>query len=70
MDANFWHLILSGSWNLYFGPQGEVKSIDEAKGKFQCISASVPGDVYLDLLKAGLIEDPFFGKKLSGFKKI
>ena len=62
-------LSLSGSWNLYFGPQGEVKSIDEAKGKFQCISASVPGDVYLDLLKAGLIEDPFFGKNYLDLRR-
>jgi len=38
-------LSLSGPWSLYFGPQGEAKSIDEAKEKFQCISANVPGDV-------------------------
>jgi len=62
-------LSLGGLWNLYFGPQGEVKSIDEAKGKFQCISASVPGDVYLDLLKAGLIEDPFFGKNYLDLRR-
>jgi len=69
MDTNLWHLILSGSWHLYFGPQGEVKSIDEAKEKFQCIPAVVPGDVYLDLLKAGLIEDPFFGRNYLDLRK-
>ena len=69
MDTNLWHLILSGPWHLYFGPQGEVKSIDEAKEKFQCIPAVVPGDVYLDLLKAGLIEDPFFGRNYLDLRK-
>lgn len=62
-------LSLSGTWNLYFGPQGEIKDIDEAKEKFQCIKATVPGDVYLDLLNAGLIEDPFFGKNYLSLRK-
>ncbi len=62
-------LSLSGTWNLYFGPQGEVNGIDEVKKKFQCIKATVPGDVYLDLLNAGLIEDPFFGKNYLDLRK-
>ncbi|MBC7320950.1 glycoside hydrolase family 2 [bacterium] len=60
---------LSGTWDLYFGPQGEVKNIDEAKEKFQHIKANVPGDVYLDLLNAGLIEDPFFGRNHLNLRK-
>lgn len=60
---------LSGTWDLYFGPQGEVKDFNEAKEKFQHIKATVPGDVYLDLLNAGLIEDPFFGKNYLDLRK-
>jgi len=60
---------LSASWDLYFGPQGDVKSIDEAKEKFQCITGAVPGDVYLDLLNAGLIEDPFYGRNYFDLRK-
>jgi len=60
---------LSGSWDLYFGPQGDVKSIDEAKENFQCIAGTVPGDVYLDLLNAGLIEDPFYGRNYFDLRK-
>ena len=60
---------LLGPWDLYFGPQGDVKSIDEAKEKFQCITGAVPGDVYLDLLNAGLIEDPFYGRNYFDLRK-
>ncbi|MCX7795324.1 MAG: glycoside hydrolase family 2 [bacterium] len=60
---------LSGTWDLYFGPQGKVKDIDEAKEKFQHIKATVPGDVYLDLLNARLIQDPFFGKNYLNLRK-
>jgi len=60
---------LSASWDLYFGPQEDVKSIDEAKEKFQRITATVPGDVYLDLLNAGLIEDPFYGRNYFDLRK-
>lgn len=59
---------LSGSWNLYFGPE-EVQSIDEAREKFQRINATVPGDVYLDLFNANLIDDPFFGKNYLDLRK-
>jgi len=62
-------IFLSGSWDLYFGPQGDVKSIDEAKENFQCIAGTVPGDVYLDLLNAGLIEDPFYGRNYLDLRK-
>lgn len=54
-------ITLSGSWELYFGPE-RVDSIEEAKKSFQHINAVIPGDVYLDLLREGLIEDPFFGR--------
>ncbi len=60
---------LLGPWDLYFGPQGDVKSIDEAKEKFQRITATVPGDAYLDLLNAGLIEDPFYGRNYFDLRK-
>jgi len=59
---------LSGPWDLYFGPEN-VRSIGEAKEKFQHIPAVVPGDVYLDLLNAGLIEDPFFGRNYLNLRK-
>jgi beta-mannosidase len=60
---------LSASWDLYFGPQEDVKSIDETKEKFQRITATVPGDAYLDLLNAGLIEDPFYGRNYFDLRK-
>lgn len=63
-------MCLNGLWNLYFGPQGEaVRDIDEAKKKFTRIDGMVPGDIYLDLYRAGLIEDPFFGTSYMNLRK-
>lgn len=61
---------LSGSWELYFDPE-RVDSLEGAKKRFQHITAVVPGEVYLDLLREGIIEDPFFGRnyfKLRSFE--
>jgi beta-mannosidase len=63
-------LSLNGKWKLYFGPQQEsVQNMEEAKRKFKCIDATVPGDTYLDLLEAGIIEDPFFGRNYLNLRK-
>ena len=59
------HISLNGSdWKLSFWPQPSVavRSPQEMKGiKKQTIPATVPGNVELDLLAAGLIEDPMIG---------
>jgi beta-mannosidase len=63
-------LSLNGKWKLYFGPQQEsVQNMEEAKRKFRCIEATVPGDTYLDLIGAGIIEDPFFGRNYLNLRK-
>ena len=63
-------LFLSGHWKLYFAPEEELaQDIEEVKKNFQCIVATVPGDVILDLLNAGLIEDPFFGRNYLNLRE-
>ena len=59
------HISLNGTdWKLSFWPQPSVavRSPQEMKCiKKQTIPATVPGNVELDLLAAGLIEDPMIG---------
>ncbi|MFH0797133.1 MAG: sugar-binding domain-containing protein [Candidatus Omnitrophota bacterium] len=55
---------LNGIWNLtytYFGKYLSETAIGEYK-ELKWLDAVVPGDVHLDLMKAGLIDDPFFGR--------
>ena len=52
---------LDGTWTLDYWQQGKtpVRGPEQMDGiRFQTVSASVPGNVELDLLRAGLIEDP------------
>lgn len=61
-----------GDWTLYFGVQdkdapgspGELK-----RSNFQHIDASVPGNVEIDLLKAGIIQDPMKGDNVYDLRK-
>lgn len=51
---------LNGEWRLYFGPQDQnaPKAPGELAGSaFKSVPAAVPGNVELDLMKAGLLPD-------------
>ena len=58
---------LNGKWNLEFWPQegeavtdpSEVAALETTK-----LSATVPGNVELDLLAAGIIKDPEIGNNI------
>jgi len=54
---------LNGKWNLNFKNPGDkviVSKIDDGKNIWY--DAQVPGDVHLDMIEAGLIDNPFFGR--------
>ena len=53
---------INSQWKLYYFPQYEREvSLDDIKGK-PCIDATVPGNVELDLSRAGILpEDLFLG---------
>jgi beta-mannosidase len=62
----------SGKWSLYFGPQDENAPSNPGelkKSKFQKIPATVPGNVEIDLLSAGVIEDPMVGTHVWDLRK-
>jgi len=65
-------ITLNGKWNLYFNLEsGNMPStIDEVKEqKWPRIDAVVPGNVELDLVRAGIEEDPFYSQNLYNFRK-
>jgi len=60
-------LSLDGTWQLAFFPEGahRVASPDELKAlDIDSIEAEVPGNVELDLVRAGYLPDPFVGKNI------
>ena len=60
-------LSLDGSWTLDYWPQGRtpVVSPEGMDGiRFETVRATVPGNVELDLLAAGLIENPETGSNV------
>ena len=64
-------LSLNGPWTLSFWPQSSrpVTSPREMKGlKVRRVPAMVPGNVELDLQRAGLIEDPMKGSNVDGLR--
>ncbi len=61
-----------GDWSLYFGVQDkEAPNTPEdlKRSNFQHIDASVPGNVEIDLLKAGIIQDPMKGDNVYDLRK-
>ncbi|WP_353196090.1 sugar-binding domain-containing protein [Parapedobacter defluvii] len=64
---------LNGTWELSFFPQPKrpITSPEELAGVVaaQRIAATVPGNVELDLLKAGLIADPMIGSNVYALRK-
>ena len=60
------------NWQLYFGLQDEDAPLspdDLSKGSFQMIPADVPGNVEIDLEKAGIIKDPMIGNNVYELRK-
>ncbi|GAA3403389.1 glycoside hydrolase family 2 protein [Paenibacillus hodogayensis] len=63
---------LNGSWNLYYGPeQGQMPiSIEAVKTSgWPVIEASVPGNVEIDLSRAGIEQDPFLAEHVYDYRK-
>jgi beta-mannosidase len=72
MMINVKTISLNGKWNLYFNMEcGNMPlTIKEVKEqKWRRIDAIVPGNVELDLQKAGIEEDAFYGENLYNFRK-
>ena len=63
---------LCGEWKLYYHPEDgqtpETPAELMAAG-WPAIDAQVPGNVELDLVRAGIEEDPFFGENLYKYRK-
>ncbi len=65
-------LSLNGSWRLYYHPEdGPLPGTPEAlaQANWPSIEARVPGNVELDLVRAGLEKDPFYDQNLYDFRK-
>jgi len=65
-------LSLDGSWKLFYGQfsKDAPSTPDELKSKnWSEVSATVPGNVELDLLNAGLIENPEVGNNVYALRK-
>lgn len=63
---------LNGTWNLTFWPQTDgvvTNPADIAQIETEQITATVPGNVELDLLAAGLIDDPMIGSNVYKLRK-
>jgi len=61
------HVSLNGEWNLVHFPQGQhpiAHPNELEKAGVPAIAARVPGNVELDLVRAGILEDPFFGDNI------
>lgn len=68
MDA----IDLNGSWQLYgyLEEPGAPTTLQELRQRgIEPIEARVPGNVDLDLVRAGLEQDPFYGENLYAFEK-
>jgi beta-mannosidase len=62
---------LDGEWTLTYYPQTErevLQPTPAGKADAQTIPARVPGNVELDLQRAGAIEDPFFDTRIFGLR--
>ncbi len=63
---------LNGQWKLYYHrEEGETPDTPEAllQAGWPSVEAHVPGNVELDLYKAGIEPDPFFGENLYKYTK-
>ena len=65
-------LSLNGSWRLYYHPEdGALPATPDelARAAWPCVEARVPGNVELDLMRAGLEDDPFYDQNLYAYRK-
>lgn len=63
---------LDGAWTLYYAPESDDMPMcpDQIAGSgMACITAQVPGNVEIDLMRAGLEQNPFYGENLYNFRK-
>ena len=63
-------LSLNGEWTLYYAPEtGETRTDPEwLRSHGEKIAAQVPGNVELDLFRAGREPDPFYGENIYRFR--
>ena len=66
------NLSLNGDWKLYYHPEEGVLP-DSPSALYEAgwpvIDAKVPGNVELDLMRAGLTEDPFYAENVYTYRK-
>ena len=60
-----WKISLNGEYLLHFCDQQENPESPEG---MQTIPASVPGNVEIDLMRAGILPDIFFGNNIKLLK--
>ena len=60
---------LNGAWELTYGPQRMPEPKDAPEPDWPTISATVPGNAELDLMAAGVIEDPTVGNRVYELRK-
>lgn len=64
---------LDGEWELRYFQEGteDITHPDQlADAKLPLVSAEVPGNVELDLLRAGIIEEPFVGENIHALRPL
>lgn len=66
------NISLNGSWSLYY--HAEVGELPQTPAQLKqagwpCIDAQVPGNVELDLQRAGIEGDPFWDENIYNFRK-
>jgi beta-mannosidase len=62
---------LDGDWHLTFFPEGDPRVADPGALRAAClpaIPAQVPGNVELDLARAGVIDEPFFATNIRALR--
>ncbi|MBS6194135.1 MAG: hypothetical protein KH828_00960 [Clostridiales bacterium] len=72
MNSSYRCMSLDGQWKLYFMPEPQALSVPEGKpenSQAKVIGASIPGNVELDLQRAGLEGDPFYGTNVYNYRK-
>ncbi len=64
-------LSLDGKWQLYYALEDKQMTDDlqYLRKSGECIPAQVPGNVELDLFRAGKEPDPFYGENLYRYRK-
>ena len=67
-----YEISLNGEWELYYSPEknGKPQKLDEIDiTKFAKIKAMVPGNIELDLMNAGIEQDPFYSDNIYKYSE-